>query len=420
MTTTPSADAEPPLSLGALLVLCLVAPVGGMALTGMSPVMPLIGAEFASMAGSEILVRLMMSGLSAAMILGALLSGVLADRIGQVRLLVISLTIYAISGSAIFLLDDLYLMVLCRVVQGVAIAAAGVLAMALITTRVPPARRDTWLGFYMVAGTAGILLLFTAIAAIAELGWRYTFLLFLLALPLALMLIVSLSDQTRGKQTAGEAISASLAQKPPVPWGLAAFGVLCGAIASASPMFFPYHLADLGIGDPGTIAMMMVGGAAAAGVTTLCFGLVRRRFSAIQVFVFGFSLNGVALMIQAFANGPAMILLGMVAAGIGLGILMPNVFSACAGATRAEWRARMLGFVRAGFYAGPLLAQPVLEVIYRHSSAGMTLLAIAVASFGGVVWVLFTVRQFDPVAENFPMQFSTPPELAVEAVHSAR
>jgi MFS family permease len=164
----------------------------------------------------------------------------------------------------------------------------------------------------------------------------------------------------------------------------------------ASSMFLPYHLAELGLGDPGTIAMMMVGGAGASGVATLCFGLVRSKLSALQIFIIGFVLNGVGSLLIAFATGPIVLLAGMVLGGVGLGLVMPNVFSACAAATQPQWRARMLGFVRAGFNAGPLMAQPVLEVVYRQSNAGMTLAAIGLASFGGVVWVLLTRRQFDP------------------------
>lgn len=386
----------PPLPLAVLLVLCLQAPIGGMALAGMSPVMPMIGEEFSSVANADVLVRLMMSGLSAAMILGALLSGMLVDRIGKIRMLVIALTIYGLSGAAIFLLDNLYLMVACRLIQGVANAAVGVLAMALIMTRIVPEKRDKWLGFYMVSGTVGILLLFSAIGAIAEVGWRYTFLLFLLALPLAVLLALVLKGDDSAPGDAPHGAPSAASAKPPVFWGLAAFGVLCGAISSAAPMFLPYHLGQLGLGEPGTIAMLMVGGAGVAGLTTFSFGWLRRKFSIMQMFLSGFVLNATGLIMVSLATGATSVLAGLMVQGLGLGLLMPNAFSACAAATRLEWRARMLGFLRAGFYAGPLVAQPVLEVVYRQSTAGMTLVAIALASLAGVVWVIVGRRQFDP------------------------
>lgn len=401
MTTTRVAEAAPPLTLAALLVLCLQAPVGGIALAGMSPVMPLIGAEFAAVPYADVLVRLMMSGLSAAMIVGALLSGILVDRIGKIRMLVIALTIYGLSGAAIFLLDNLYLMVLCRLIQGVANAAVGVLAMALIMTRIPSDKRDKWLGFYMVSGTVGILLLFSAIGAIAEVGWRYTFLLFLLALPLAVLLALVLrgDDPPRSYPAHSEADAAvgRTVAKAPTYWGLAAFGVLCGTVSVAAPMYLPYLLADLGLADPGTIAMLMVGGAGVSGLATFSFGWLRRKLSAMQMFVSGFVLNAIGLIMVFVATDAGLVLAGLMLQGLGLGLVMPNAFSACASATKLEWRARMLGYLRAGFYSGPLLAQPVLEVIYRQSSAGMTLVAIAAASLCGIVWVTVGHRQFESI-----------------------
>lgn len=389
-------DAEASLPLAALLVLCLQAPVAAIALTGMSPVMPQIGAEFAAVPNADILVRLMMSGLSAAAIIGSLLSGFLAERFGQMRLLLVALTTYALSGAVIFLLDDIYLMVACRIVQGVANAAVGVVAMALITTRVAADRRDKWLGFYLVSSMAGTIVLFSAIGTIASYGWRYTFLLFLLALPLAVLLAIFLPKELRTQGEERIAEQTALGAPPPVPWALAGFGVLCGSVSAASPMFLPYHFDTMGLGQPGTIAMLMIGGTVLSGVTTFSFGWLRQRFSAIQFFVVGFALNAAGLVIISFATGAGMVLAGLMVQGMALGLVMPNAFSACAATVRPEWRARLLGFVRAGFAAGPLVAQPVLEVVYRQSSAGATLLAIALASLGGAVWVFLGRRQFDP------------------------
>ena len=397
MTSAGTANRRDDLPLVALIALLFLAPLSGMALSGMTPVMPLIGKEFAGLANAEILVRLMMSGLSAAMIFGALASGMLANRVGQLRLLLAALMVYAVSGSAIFLLDNLYAMVACRVVQGIANAAAGVLAMALITTRVAPSKRDKWLGFYLVSGTFGVLALFSAIGAIAHFGWRYTFLLFLLALPVALMLALTLPPEAKkdAASTGGE--TAAVGQKPPIPLALTAFGVLCGALASTSAMYLPYHLAGLGLGDPGTIAMLMIGGAAVSGAASLCFGWIRRYLSAIQIFVAGFLLNAAGLIAVVHASSAAAMLAALMIQGLGLGLLMPNAFSACAAATVPDLRARMLGFVRAGFYAGPLLIQSPLEVIYRRWDAGSAILAIGLLSLAGVVWVLAGRRQFDPV-----------------------
>ncbi len=397
MNSPRTSVAAPPLPLAALLALCALAPLGGLALSGIAPVMPMIGAEFAAVPGADMLVRLMMSGLSAAMIAGALLSGMLASRVGQLRLLMVALVLYATSGAAIYFLDNLHVMVACRMLQGVANAAAGVLAMALITTRVPPHARDKWLGFYTLAGTIGVLVLFGVIGALAESGWRTTFLLFLLALPVALLIALTLPRQSGEERVAA---AAAQARSAGIPWVLSLFGALCGAIVTSISMYMPYHLRDLGHGSPQTLAMLLIAATAVAGVSSFGFGWIRRRFSAMQVFLGGFALTGLGIGLLAAASDVPLAATGMLIEGLGLGALMPNIFSAAAAATPAEQRAHMLGFVRAGFYTGPLLFQPVLELVNARAGAQGALFGIALACIAGAAFPFVFRASFEPVEEN--------------------
>lgn len=397
-TAKPQAGSQH-LPLITLIALCGMAPISGLAVAGIAPVMPLITAEFADTPNAGLLVRMMMSGLSAATILGALASGVMASRVGQMRLLVLMLVLYVVSGAGIFLLDNLYLIVFARCLQGIANGGAGVLALALITTRVPSGRSDHWLGYYSVSGTVGVLFLMMAVGAIAALGWRYVFLLFLLAVPVALMIAMTLRGD--GDRVAA---SGSETEKQPeasgIPWALTLFAALCGAIVTSIAMYLPYYLTDIGHGSPDTVAMLMVVGAGVAAVPALAFGWIRARFSAIQTFVFSFAVIAVGVTFVVLARDLPLIFLGMALHGIGMGAMMPNLFSACAGATPAHSRTRMLGFVRAGIYAGPLLAQPGLEVVMGWSGAAAALYAIGAASvLAGVI--SFTGRgMFDPVGER--------------------
>ncbi|MDG2002392.1 MAG: MFS transporter [Novosphingobium sp.] len=386
------------LPLITLIALCGMAPLSGLAVSGIAPIMPMITAEFADNPNAGILVRLMMSGLSAATILGALASGVMASRIGQLRLLLLLLVLYVVSGAGIFLLDNLYLMIFARCLQGIANGGAGVLAIALITTRVPSGRSDHWLGYYSVCGTIGVLFLMVAVGEIAALGWRYVFLMFLLAVPVGLMIGLTL-QKDRKPVVSETAEEQQKAPRSPIPWAIALFATLCGAIVTTIAMYLPYHLADIGYGSPDTVAMLMVAGAGVAAVPALAFGWIRARFSAIQTFVFAFAVIAAGVIIVVFARDLPLIFFGMALHGLGMGAMMPNLFSACAGATTPELRTRMLGFVRAGIYAGPLLAQPGLEAVMATSGATAVLAAIGVASvLAGIL--SFTGRHmFDPVEE---------------------
>jgi MFS family permease len=269
--------------------------------------------------------------------------------------------------------------------------------LALITTRVPAGRSDHWLGYYSVSGTIGVLFLMLAVGAIAALGWRYVFLLFLLAVPVGLMIGLTLRGDGGGvaARSAGEQ-----PQPPPsgIPWVITLFAALCGAIVTTIAMYLPYHLADIGYGSPDTVAMLMVAGAGVAAVPALAFGWIRARFSAIQVFAASFTIITIGVVVIVVARDLPLIFLGMALHGLGMGAMMPNLFSACAASTTPEQRARMLGFVRAGIYAGPLLVQPGLEVIMASSGATAVLSAIGAASLLAGVLSVTGRGMFNPVA----------------------
>lgn len=383
------------LSLITLIALCGMAPITGLAVTGIAPVLPQITAEFADTPNAGLLVRMMMSGLSAATILGALASGFMASRVGQARLLSLMLVLYVVSGAGIYFLDNLYLMVAARCLQGIANGGAGVLAIALITSRVPADRSNHWLGYYSVTGIIGIIFLMMAVGAITESSWRNVFLLFLLGVPVAIMIGFTFRDgEVAGFKKSAETQAAHKASG--IPWALTLFAALCGAIVTSVAMYLPYHLADVGYGTPDVVAMLMVVGAGAAAAPALGFGWIRSRLSDIQTFVLSFGINSIGNLIVVASGDLPMIYIGMALGGIGMGALMPNLFSACAAATPLELRTRMLGFVRAGIYAGPLLAQPGLEVVMGISGARAVLIAIAMAGLLGAAISVAGKRMFTP------------------------
>ena len=89
MPSTEPAKQPQNLPLITCIALCGMAPLAGLSVSGIAPLMPQISAEFANTPNADVLVRLMMSGLSAATIIGALGTGVMAARVGTTRLLLL-------------------------------------------------------------------------------------------------------------------------------------------------------------------------------------------------------------------------------------------------------------------------------------------------------------------------------------------
>lgn len=392
MTTAKPAAGGKHLSIAACLALCLLAPLSGLAQSGLTPVMPAISVHFASDPNAGMLVRLMVSSVSGAMILGSLVSGLAAERIGQLRLLLISLVIYGLTGAAGYLLDDLYLIVASRIVLGIFTAAAGVLAMSQIMTRVAPEARDRWLGFYIVIGTGGLVVLMAIVGGLAQYGWRTAFLLYLVALPSALFIALTFPREPAGGQEAPVA-----GQGGSIRWGTILVGLLWGVVATATMMYLPFHLVSLGRGSSGEVALVMMIIIGAGGVGGIAYGWVRKHLDVVPVFVGFLALCALGLALIVPANVPALIFAGSAIYGIGLGIVTPNLYGATAAAVPMHLRARALGFVRAAFFAGPLVAQPPLEFVLHHAGAAATVASLAAVCVLTAVLTVVLKRGFRPL-----------------------
>lgn len=397
MSSDNAAKGGPYLPLAACIALCAMGPLSGLAQSALGPILPQITAHFAEVPNAGVLVRLMVSGLSAAMIVGALASGFLSERIGELRLLLICLVLYGLFGAAGFVLDNLYLMVASRFCLGAVLSAAGGLAIGIITTEVAPRARDRWIGYFVVSGTAGVVLLMGVVGVLAHYDWRYVFLLFLLAWPLALCALLVFPPRDRAAQAAARAEAAG---GFPIPWRMMLVALLVGAIGTTTFMYLPYHLATIGQAGPGQVATLMAVSGAVGALGSGGYGLVRRYASTIQIFVGAPLLVAAGLLIVAATKDQAMLYAGVIVYGFGLGVIMPNLFSACAAATPAIFRQRMLGFVRATFYGGPLVAQIGLEVVLGRFGPTAAVASISVIGLATALLALLFARTFAPVEDT--------------------
>ena len=395
MTKVPEQGGAQQLTLIACLAVCTLGPLSGITQTAMPPVLPKIAEHFSAIANAGLLARAMMTGLSVAMVFGALASGFLAERLGQLRLMFICLALYAASGLASFFIDNLYVLVALRVVLGLANSAMGVVGTAILATRLSGHRRDKWMGLFVTIGTVTSLVWVYLAGVLGAIDWRLIFLLQLLAVPVALLIGLTVSgDAPRG------AAGAATVGGGEIPVAMTLFGLLCGGIGSSVFIFLPFHLHDIGIADPKKIGLLLMISTAAGVATALSFGWIRTRLAALQVFVGGFALTGAGLLLALATSSYAAMAAALAVYGAGFGVVTPNLFSACSAATRMELRTRVLGFMRAGFYAGPLLAQFPLEAIVRQGGPGAALTTLGLMALAAAALFVVFRAYFVPLPEE--------------------
>jgi len=157
-----------------------------------APALPAIGEAFPEY--DSVMINLIITLPSLAIALTGIGIGMLADRFGKVRVLLISLLIFAVAGLSGFFLHDLYAILVGRFFVGVGIAGITCSSIALISEYYGGTSRIKVLSYQTAAMGIGVLILETAGGALADIGWQYPFLIYGLGFVIAMLTLVSMRE----------------------------------------------------------------------------------------------------------------------------------------------------------------------------------------------------------------------------------
>ncbi len=122
--------------------------------------------------------------------------GRLSDMIGRKRVYIIGMSIFVVMAFAGGFSQNLGILIILKVLQGMASAGIQANGMALITEVFPQSERGKALGFYMtIIGTGAISGPIVGGILVSELGWRSVF---FAGVPVALLAILTASLVLRG------------------------------------------------------------------------------------------------------------------------------------------------------------------------------------------------------------------------------
>jgi MFS family permease len=385
---SPTADRSPLQRAAGLATLLLVPSLASLAYAGLAPILTHMADELARTPDEVALVRGIVTVTGGAIAFGALASGLLAERVGTRTLLIGSLLLFALAGGVGYLLSNVIVILATRVLVGLANAAIGVAAIALLTEAVPPEKRNRWIGFYAVSSTLGGLMLIALAGKVGAIAWRYVFLLHSIAVPMALLAWLFVPSFDRPAPAAAERRH----QKLPV--AVLLFGLACGAMMTTLAVYLPFHFKEIGRPDPKLIATTLIAWYASSTLLSFIYGWVRRHIGVTNLFAITFLLMGVGMAGAATARSFELITLAIFLGGIGGGLAGPNIV-AFAAACPPEQRALRTGWARAGLFAAPLLIQFPLEPVVRHYGGSGAMFALAAFAFAMIPVFLLNRRLLD-------------------------
>ncbi len=327
-----------------------------------SPALPAMREAFADTPNAGFLVRLVITVTSASIAATAILAGLVADRIGRVRLMTGSVALYVVAGSAGLWVDGLTALLVSRAVLGIAVAGVMTSATALIGSYFDGAERSRMLGFQASAMGFGGVAFLSAGGLLAESGWRGPFLVYLAPLLILPLVPLVLPPPAPDAPHTGD----GPAPREPLAPRLAIYlgAVLTMAAFYAVPVQIPFLLVERGLPDPSAGGLAIAAVTLLSALTSMQQGRILRAIPLERLAPLGAGALAAGLAGVFLAPGVALTMPALALVGIGMGVLMPSLSGLLMTITPRPRLGRVMGgfttSVFLGQFLSPILLQPAI------------------------------------------------------------
>ncbi len=382
-----------------------------LATAGLAPALPGMVAAFRDVPNAGLLVRMLLTLPALSGALAAPFAGLLADRWGRKPVIVVALLLYGLAGPAGFVLHSLAAILVSRLVVGLAMAGLASGFLTLVADYFTGARLNQFLGYLgAFTGFAGVAFQVLS-GALADIGWRFPFLLHLVAFVILLGVLVSI-DEPRGRAQAPTQSTAS--ERTAFPF-MAAGLIYAVALVGMGAFFvlivhLPFYLTSQAGVINSQVGLALSLQALPAGFIALQYQRLRSRLSVQTIAAIMFLSLGINLAIVALTSSYALVVASLLIGGIGLGLLPPNLMAWLAIVAPPAARGRAVGGLNTALFLGqflsPLLSQPMVERVGPAASfgvvGGLSLLMGVVVYAAGRLRPLRPVQSLQSLAANHP------------------
>ncbi|MGW0648839.1 MFS transporter [Streptomyces umbrinus] len=350
-----------------------------------APVLPQMHDHFADVPGVDALVPMALTIPALSLALLAPFAGVIVDKLGRKRLLVIATVLYAILGTAPLWLDSLGAIVASRALVGVAEAAIMTCCTTLIGDYYSGKQRDRYLALQTMCASISATAFFVLGGAAGSAGWRTPFWAYAVSLLLAPALAAFL-PHTRPAAHANEPASTVSEQvKRPFPWrplaGTCALTVFGAVLFYTLQVEMAFLLDDMGVTDPGVIGLATAISSAAIVVGAVTFAKAGRSPQSWMPTAFGLCALGFAMV--WLAPNPVLLTIGAVINCLGGGIMLPSLLTLAMSKLDYADRGRGTGLWTGSFFLGQFISP--LVALALASAVGSLANAVGVLALAGAV-----------------------------------
>lgn len=379
------------IQLGIYLVAILM-----MGVVGIASSLGVVGAHFPELSQTD--VQGMMSVPCIVIMVVTLLMGKLMDIFPKKTLTVFGILLFLVGGIGPAFMGSFTMILVLRGVFGVGVGILQVVCTALVAENFEGAERDKVQGNLQAFQMLGCAIMVFVGGWLGSLGWDtafYVHAIAIVSLVAALVLIPSVKPMAAqaGKDAAAPQEKGKLTGKMWV-WMVVAFFVFCtGQIFSNNNAFL---VLDKGIGDSTASGLGMAFFCAGGILMGLLYGKLAAMLGKLTMAV-GFFLMAAAYAVMALAPSIAVFYAGCLLLGLGMSVVMPNVFLNVGNSVEPAAVGLALSIATCvqnfGQFCSPYLVSPIVGMIGGVQSVAAFYVATALGCVLGVIMVVKAVTE---------------------------
>ncbi len=274
------------------------------------------------------------------------------------------LILYAIAGTSGLYLNTLLEIIVGRAFLGIAVGGIMTIAVALIGDYFEGAERLKTLGLQAGVMALSGTVFISAGGALADISWRYPFLIYGLALLAVPLVFIYLKEPQKAKQEVS--LSKKQATIPKTAWIVYILSFLGMAVFYMMPVQIPFFIksVDSSVSN-GQIGLSLALTMLVAGTASFNFQRIKARLTHFQIYGVSFLVMGLGYFAVSYATSYLLVFPGLIIAGAGAGLIMPNSNLCLVTLASPEARGRALGmlttFIFLGQFLSPLMFQPIID-----------------------------------------------------------
>ncbi len=365
-----------------------------------APALNYMGQYFGIDDGSTTALVIALPALSVAIF--GFLMGFLADRFGKAKVLFISLAIFTVMGVLPFFLNDFMLILVCRFLLGIGLTGISSTSTALIGEYWTGMQRVKVIGYQSAAIGVGTLVLETVGGVLADVGWNYPYLIYLIGVVIILTGIVSIREPRHSGMDLSESAEVEIPNRSRkiLFCYLAVFAEMF--IMFSMPTNFSYYIPQVApdIADmTGFWAGLLLG---VMGISQAVFSLFysrsAKKLSEFMAYAIAFLMMaiGMGLMyVPMMFEDPTLILVilfvSMIFVGSSLGLLMPSVIGGLSRLSTVKTSGKVMGGYAVFLNISTFLAGVIIPVAYEVLDHQYTNVFGVLAIIALVIFVLLFV-----------------------------